>query len=190
MQDRFASYWSRWPEETAHGIYNAHRLRNPGRSSSREGSRWPGRAPAAAVSWDAFLAPTPDHCESLPLVHGRPGRAPATQPGGTGPAQSQAANENKISGCSGAECFAPMRGLAETAASGDKTSSISCAWTPTHHGPTPFRSNPTRSAAVPPDPQAARIGRPEQLRGLYHSGCRSGGSGPAFQMNLGRCARN
>ena len=95
MHDRFASYLRRLPEETAHGICNAHLLRNLEEfvAWEQEPDGWAARMQAllreardaavhwgdttggqvpepvraqTAAAWDALLAPVLDHYESLP----------------------------------------------------------------------------------------------------------------------------
>ena len=97
MHDRFASYRSQLPEETAHGLCKAHLLRNleamverekapDGGAARRQRLRLGARDIAAhgadttggpvpepvraqtAAAWDALLAPVLDHYESRPCA--------------------------------------------------------------------------------------------------------------------------
>ncbi|MCY3659589.1 MAG: IS66 family transposase, partial [Caldilineaceae bacterium] len=170
VHDRFAPYLSRLPDETAHGLCNAHLLRNleeivelekaPDGWAARMqrlllesrdvAAYWsdttggpvpePVRAQTAAA-WDALLTPVLDHYESLPppargrrrghnlalalwelrdacLLFLADPRVPFTN-NQAEQALRMARLQMKISGCfrtrEGAERFARMRGLAETA---------------------------------------------------------------------------
>ena len=170
VHDRFAPYLSQLPEETAHGLCNAHLLRNleemvelekapdgwaarmqrrllGARDTAAHGADTTGgpvpepvRAQTAAA-WDALLAPVLDHYESLPppargrrrghnlalalwtlrdacLLFLADPAVPFTN-NLAEQALRMARLQMKIAGCfrtrDGAERFAHMRGLAETA---------------------------------------------------------------------------
>ena len=170
VHDRFASYLSQLPEETAHGLCNAHLLRDleeivelekaPDGWAARMQRRLLGARDAAAhwadttggpvpepvraqtaAAWDALLAPVLDHYEGLPPpAHGRRRghnlalalwtlreacllfMADPAVPFTNNLAEQalrMARLQMKISGSfrtrAGAERFAHMRGLAETA---------------------------------------------------------------------------
>ena len=168
VHDRFASYLRRLPEETAHGLCNAHLLRNLEEivEWEQEPDGWAARMQAllreardvavhwgdttggpvpepvraqTAAAWDALLAPVLDHYESLPppargrhrghnlalwtlrdacLLFMADPAVPFTNHLAE-QALRMARLQMKISGCfrtrAGAERFAHMRGLAETA---------------------------------------------------------------------------
>ncbi len=171
VHDRFVSYLSGMPDETDHGICNAHLLRNLEEIVEQEkapdgwaarmqrllleardlAAHWDdttgGPVPETlrketAAAWDALLAPVLDHYESLPLpARGKRRRghnlalalwelrdacllflADPRVPFTNNLAERalrMAKLQMKISGCfrtrAGAERFAHMRGLAETA---------------------------------------------------------------------------
>ena len=171
VHDRFASYLGQLPDETAHGLCNAHLLRNleeiveleqaPDGWAARmqrlllaardEAVHWgdttggpvpPDIRAATKAAWDALLEPVLDHYESLaPPARGRrrghnlalwalwalrdacllfmaDPRVPFTN-NRAEKALRMAKLQMKISGCfrtwDGAERFAQMRGLIETA---------------------------------------------------------------------------
>ena len=170
VHDRFASYWSQLPEETAHGLCNAHLLRNLEEivEAEREPDGWAARMQRllleardaaahrcdttggpvpeplrreTAAAWDALLQPALDRYESLPppargrrrghnlalalwelrdacLLFMADPRVPFTN-NWAEQALRMAKLQMKISGGfrtrAGAERFARVRGLAETA---------------------------------------------------------------------------